>query len=82
MQKRTRLIVGLAVLAFIAAALVYAVTTFEWNERICRNGEYPARGANGDTSRICVRNDQEPPPGFERYPAGQVPKVVGDKYDT
>ncbi len=51
-------------------------------EKICRDGEYPARASTNSTGRVCVSDGEEPPAGFERYPAGQEPKNVDDEWDV
>ena len=51
-------------------------------ERICSSGEYPARATENSTGRTCVPEDEEPPAGFERFPAGQVPQHVDDEWDV
>jgi hypothetical protein len=50
-------------------------------DAICRSGEYPAIQVGG-TGRTCVTNGQEPPSGFARFPSGQEPRHVDDKWDT
>ncbi|MEU8527111.1 hypothetical protein AB0C77_16165 [Streptomyces sp. NPDC048629] len=35
----------------------------------------------GGTGSACVSDEQEPPAGYVRYPAGKVPEQVGDKWD-
>lgn len=67
----------------IATALV-AVTLSgcSWEERICGDGEYPVRPVDGGMGGQCIKDGKEPPAGLEAYPDGQVPEVVGDKWDT
>jgi hypothetical protein len=50
-------------------------------DAICGGGQYPVQ-AIGDTGRQCVPDGQSPPTGFARYPAGQVPQHVDDKWDV
>jgi hypothetical protein len=50
-------------------------------DRICRSGEYPVKHVGTTTGRTCVPDGEEPPAGYVKYPAGKVPKRVGDKWD-
>jgi hypothetical protein len=50
-------------------------------DAICRSGEYPALQTGG-TGRQCVPQEQAPPAGFARYPAGQEPQHVDDEWDV
>jgi hypothetical protein len=50
-------------------------------DAICGGGEYPVQSIGG-TGRQCVSNQQDPPPGFARYPAGKEPKHVDDQWDV
>lgn len=49
-------------------------------DAICRDGEYPVVQVGG-TGRTCVADDEEPPAGFTRFPAGQEPGQVDDDWD-
>lgn len=51
-------------------------------EHICADGEYPVKPVGGGLGGQCVKNGEQPPEGLEAYPPGQVPKVIGDKWDT
>ncbi|WP_238007890.1 hypothetical protein KZZ52_30255 [Dactylosporangium sp. AC04546] len=51
-------------------------------DKICRNGEYPAKAVGNPTGRVCVRDGRDPPPGYVRYPAGKVPAHVDDEWDV
>lgn len=51
-------------------------------DKICRNGEYPAKAVGNPTGRVCVRDGQDPPAGYVRYPAGKVPEHVDDEWDV
>jgi hypothetical protein len=33
------------------------------------------------TGRTCVPDGEDPPAGYVRYPEGQVPEHIGDKWD-
>ncbi|MBF6510981.1 hypothetical protein IU422_24950 [Nocardia farcinica] len=69
---------GLALACTTAAVL----TGCAWfGERVCRAEEYPVL-AVGSAGRTCVPDDQEPPPGFARYPDGKVPEKVDDEWDV
>ena len=50
-------------------------------DAICGSGDYPVLQTGG-TGRQCVARGQAPPAGFARYPAGQEPKHVDDKWDV
>ena len=48
-------------------------------ERICRRGEHVVRSIDApDTGRICVRDGQPPPKGYEEYPPGKVPTYLDE----
>lgn len=49
-------------------------------DAICSSGHYPVAAVRS-TGRDCVENGQEPPKGYVRFPAGQVPKHVDDEWD-
>ena len=42
---------------------------------------YTLKSTAGSTERTCAPAGQEPPAGYVRYPDGQVPRHVGDKWD-
>jgi hypothetical protein len=65
-----------AVLAFAVALLGGCA-----QDAICRSDEYPVQQVGG-TGRQCVPQKQEPPAGWARYPAGQEPRHVDDKWDV
>ncbi|WP_411977123.1 SCO0607 family lipoprotein [Streptomyces solicathayae] len=72
---------GAAALAGAAAAVALTgCAAFEYREDICNSGEYPVQSVGG-TGSACVSDEQEPPAGYVRYPAGKVPEQVGDKWD-
>ncbi|MCZ0982101.1 hypothetical protein O1L60_33025 [Streptomyces diastatochromogenes] len=50
-------------------------------ERVCGSGEYPVKAVGNTDGQDCVADGQEPPEGWVRYPAGQVPHYVGDEWD-
>ena len=50
-------------------------------ERVCSSGEYPVRTVDAsDAGLACAPDGEEPPPGYERFPAGEVPEYVDDVY--
>ncbi|MET7646278.1 hypothetical protein ABZS83_22155 [Streptomyces sp. NPDC005426] len=68
--------------ALASAAAVVALTGCSgYVEDICSGGEYPV-SAVGSTGSACVKNDEEPPKGYTRYPEGKVPQHVDDKWDV
>jgi hypothetical protein len=68
-------------LAVAAMTTVFMIGGCSFQQAICRNGEYPVKAIGNTTGRACVADDQEPPEGYVRYPAGKVPKHVDDKWD-
>lgn len=91
-KAKRRVAIGAFVVALLIDGIAFVSTcdcpmptkfseVFVWREKICMQGEYPTRAADGSGGRSCVKNGEEPLPGMERYPPGQVPKYVGDKYD-
>ncbi|AEV87304.1 lipoprotein [Actinoplanes sp. SE50] len=74
-----RLLTVATVAAMTLACLVLSGCTFQDAE--CSDGEYPAAQVDGPGS-YCVPDGQEPDPGFVRYPAGRVPRHVGDEWDV
>jgi hypothetical protein len=71
---RVRLIVLGAVVATSLSGCVI-------EERICGSDHYPVKAVGSTTGQDCVPEGEEPPKGYVRYPEGQVPEVVGDKWD-
>jgi hypothetical protein len=69
---------GVVLTVVLTAAVVAGCS---WHEKICRSGEYPAKAVGNASGRTCVAQGQNPPSGYVRYPAGQEPKYVGDKWD-
>ncbi|MER7723233.1 hypothetical protein [Streptomyces sp. NPDC096323] len=68
--------------ALVSAAAVVALTGCSgYVESICGGGEYPVMTVGG-TGSACVKDSEEPPKGYTRYPEGKVPKHVDDKWDV
>jgi hypothetical protein len=67
--------------ALVAALGVTLLTAGCGADAICGSDHYPVKAVGNTTGRDCVREGQEPPAGYVRYPAGKVPKHVGDKWD-
>lgn len=69
---------------FLLLAIAAPIATLtagcgEFRERVCERGEYAARAVAAPKSgRVCVPNGREPPPGYERFPAGQTPTYLED----
>jgi hypothetical protein len=58
-----------------------AVSSCSWRERVCGADEYPVRTTTTtDDGLACTPDDEEPPDGYERFPAGEVPEYVDDLY--
>ncbi len=68
--------------AMAAALLVTTLSSCSWDEHVCSDGEYPVKSANGGMGGACVKDGEEPPEQYERYPEGKVPRVLGDKWDV
>ncbi len=68
-----------AVLACAAAAAVLSGCSVR--EAVCSDGEYPVLSVGG-TGRACMPDDEEPSPGYTRYPEGKVPEHVDDEWDV
>ncbi|MFN8075158.1 MAG: lipoprotein [Kineosporiaceae bacterium] len=61
----------------VLLALLAVLTLSGCRERMCEEGQYPARSTQfPETGRVCVPVGQEPPVGYERFPAGQEPTFV------
>ncbi len=70
-----RMLAGLPLAGVVGA--VAACGPFR--ERVCERSEYAVRAITApDAGRTCVPNDQEPPPGYERFPAGEKPTYLED----
>ena len=52
-----------------------------FDERICSSGFYPVKAVGSTTGADCVPIGEEPPSGYVRYPEGQIPERVGDRWD-
>ena len=52
------------------------------NDAICGSDDYPVKLVGSTTGRACVAKGEQPPAGYVRYPAGQEPRHVGDKWDV
>jgi hypothetical protein len=80
-----RLRSSLAAVTLAAAAMMGLATACDADLRDheCSSGEYPVLAANSlNGAGACVTNGEEPPAGYVRYPKGQVPERVGDKWDV
>jgi hypothetical protein len=65
-------------LALIATT---SLTGCFYKESVCGRNEYPVKLVNSPTGGYCVPDGEEPTSGYVRYPAGKVPKEVGDEWD-
>jgi hypothetical protein len=72
-------VTGLAAAAGLSAALLAGGCSIQ--DAVCRSGEYPVKQVGSTTGAACVPDDEEPPAGYVRYPAGKVPKHVDDEWD-
>ncbi len=71
---------GVAAIVLLAVSLAGCGDLLE--EHICAGGEHPVRPVDGGLGGQCVKDGVRPPDGFQAYPPGQVPEVIGDKWDT
>jgi hypothetical protein len=65
----------------LAMACTLALLTGCGEEAVCGGGEYPVKAVGTATGRACAPRGEDPPTGYVRYPAGQEPKHLGDKWD-
>ncbi|MFE3204877.1 SCO0607 family lipoprotein [Embleya sp. NPDC059237] len=72
-------LLAVALAAILAGSSTAGCDAFQ--EHVCGGGEYPVKQIGSATGRQCVPDDRDPPPGTVRYPAGKVPRTVGDKWD-
>ncbi|BCB85839.1 SCO0607 family lipoprotein [Phytohabitans suffuscus] len=73
--------IGRLLLATAAVASLAAAAGCEYREQVCSTGEYPVKAVGGTTGGACVKDGEEPPAGYVRYPAGKVPEYVDDEWD-
>lgn len=74
----TPVVAGLTVVVGLAVTVLLGGCG---HDAICGGGEYPVQAVGG-TGRQCVPDQQDPPTGFTRYPAGKTPKHVDDQWDV
>jgi hypothetical protein len=69
------------VLSVVVVGATLGVSDCSLEERVCSSGEYPVRTVEStDGGMACVPDGAEPPTGYERFPAGEVPELVDDVY--
>ncbi|WP_228973013.1 SCO0607 family lipoprotein [Streptomyces sp. DH12] len=71
----------LPVLAAAALTLPF-LAGCAYQERVCGSDEYPVKAVGNTTGSACVPDGEQPPEGYVRYPAGQVPEHLGDEWDV
>lgn len=77
-----RLLPGQVLLGVIAGvAAAFLVAGCSGPDAICGSHEYPVKAVGSTTGQACQANGKQPPAGYVRYPAGEVPEHVGDKWD-
>jgi hypothetical protein len=69
-----------SVLTAAGAAGILVAGGCGFREAICSSGEYPVAAVR-NTGRACVKDGEQPPAGYVRYPQGKVPQHVGDTWD-
>ncbi|MFI0898502.1 SCO0607 family lipoprotein [Streptomyces sp. NPDC020983] len=72
----TLLLAGAAVITGLTAAC-----SLDTREGMCMPDEYPVAAIGYAGGGGCVSEGQKPPSGTVRYPAGEVPQYVDDKWD-
>src|SRR5262249_52382457 len=70
----------LHVTAVAGIAAAFLATGCSFQDAICSSGEYPVTAVGG-IGGACVPVGKNPPAGTVRYPKGEVPQHVGDKWD-
>ncbi|MYV97710.1 hypothetical protein GT354_05340 [Streptomyces sp. SID3343] len=80
MWKSARGPLAVSALTATAAGLLFVVGC-STKERICTSEEYPVKAVGSSTGVACVSDGREPDPGYVRYPEGQVPEHLDDKWD-
>lgn len=73
-------LIAVSVAGAAAMGLVTACDA-DFRDRECMSNAYPVQAVGLAAGRMCVAKGLEPPAGFVRYPAGQVPQRVDDKWD-
>ncbi|HET7013033.1 MAG TPA: hypothetical protein VFI65_03930 [Streptosporangiaceae bacterium] len=68
------------VIAVAGIAAVFLATGCSTQDAICESGQYPVHAVGG-TGSACAPVGKNPPAGYQRYPKGEVPQHVGDKWD-
>lgn len=66
----------------VGVAAVTAGCSVDLRDYECSSDEYPVQAVGAGSGSACVTKGEEPPAGYVRYPAGQVPQRVGDKWDV
>jgi hypothetical protein len=65
-----------------AAAVIGLGSACTVQDAQCSSGEYPVASVGSSSGGACVKNGEDPPKGYVRYPEGKVPEHVDDKWDT
>jgi hypothetical protein len=74
-----RTLITLTLTAALTATLLTAGCSIQ--DAICGSDHYPVKAVGSTDGGDCVREGEEPPAGYVRYPEGKVPEHVGDKWD-
>lgn len=70
-----------AILTTTALATLLLAGGCGFHDAMCSSGEYPVKAVRSTTGGDCVKDGEEPPAGYVRYPQGKVPKYVDDEWD-
>ncbi|MEE4541138.1 hypothetical protein V2S66_04040 [Streptomyces sp. V4-01] len=69
-------------LAGVAVVGMTSACDVDLRDHECMSDEYPVQAVGPEGGSACATNGHEPDAGYVRYPAGQVPQRVGDKWDV
>lgn len=78
MHLRARRVTAAIVVPVTCVALLLGGCT---QDAVCGSGDYPVLRVGG-TGRQCLPKGQAPAAGWARFPSGQVPAHVDDKWDV
>lgn len=68
-------------LAGVALTALATACSMDTRDAICMPDEYPTAVIGYAGGGSCVSDGQQPPEGSVRYPEGQVPRHVDDRWD-
>lgn len=80
-RRRIRTSVAAALTGAAAVLALTGCSDLSFRDDICAGGEYPVMTV-GATGSACVKDGEEVPEGYTRYPEGKVPRKVDDEWDV